>query len=82
VQWEGGFYGGEPCHKVFFESSYGAFRGVAAMAVRRHQLIIYFIGGGKVLKSRRCLVVESLKSEFESFDSEFLMDGVICVDPF
>jgi hypothetical protein len=67
---------------VFFESPDGAFRGVAAMAVRRHQLVIYIIGGEKILQSGRCLVVESLEFWFEALDSEFLMDVIICFDPF
>jgi hypothetical protein len=66
---------------VFFESPYGSLRGVAAMTVRREQLIIDVIGGEKNLQCGRCLVVESLKSGFESFDSEFLMDGIIGIDP-
>jgi hypothetical protein len=82
VQWKGGVYRGEPRHKVFFESPDGAFRGVAAMAVRRRQLAIYIIGGEKNLLSGRCLVVESLEFWFEALDSEFLMDGIICFDPF
>jgi hypothetical protein len=32
---------------MFFESLYGAFRGVAAMTVRRDQLIVDVIGGEK-----------------------------------
>jgi hypothetical protein len=71
-----------PCYKVFFESPDGAFRGIAAMTVRRDQLIINIIGGEKNLQYGRCLVVESLKSGFESFDIEFFIDGVICFDPF
>jgi hypothetical protein len=66
---------------VFFESSDGAFRGVAAMSVRRHQLVIYIVGSEKILQSCRCLVVESLEFWFETLDSEFLMDGVIGFDP-
>jgi hypothetical protein len=67
---------------MFFERSDGALRGVAAMAVRRHQLVIYIIGGEKILQSGRCLVVESLEFWFEALDSELLMDGIICFDPF
>jgi hypothetical protein len=67
---------------VFFESPYGSFRGVATMTVRWDQLIIDVIGGEKILQCGQCLVVESLESGFESFDSELLMDGVICFDPF
>jgi hypothetical protein len=36
---------------VFLESSDGAFSGVAAMEVRRHQLVIYIIGGEKIFKA-------------------------------
>jgi hypothetical protein len=67
---------------VFFESPDGAFRGVVAMAVRRHQLAIYIIGSEKILQSGRCFVVESLEFWFEALDSDFLMDGIICFDPF
>jgi hypothetical protein len=62
---------------VLFESPDGAFRGVAAVAVRRHQLVIYGIGGEKILQSSRCLIVESLEFWFEALNSEFLMDGII-----
>jgi hypothetical protein len=64
---------------VFFESSDGAFRDVAAMAVRRHQLAIYIIGGEKNLQSG---VVERLEFWFEALDCEFLMDGIIGFEPF
>jgi hypothetical protein len=67
---------------VIFESLYGASRGVAAMAVRRDRLILDVIGGEKNLQCGRCFVVESLKSGFESFVSDFLMDGVTFFDPF
>jgi hypothetical protein len=36
---------------VLFESSDGAFSGIAAMAVRRHQLVIHVIGGEKIFKA-------------------------------
>jgi hypothetical protein len=36
--------------QVLFESLYGAFSGIAAMAVRRHQLILHVIGGEKFFK--------------------------------
>jgi hypothetical protein len=62
---------------VFFESPDGAFRGVAAMAVRRHQLVINIIDGEKILQSGGCLVVESLEFWLETLDSELLMDGII-----
>jgi hypothetical protein len=52
------------------------------MAVRRHQLVIYIIGGEKILQSGRCLVVESLDFWFEALDSELMMDCTICIDPF
>jgi hypothetical protein len=67
---------------VLFESSDGVFRGVAAMAVRRNQLVIYIIVGGKILQSGGCLVVKSLEFWFETLDSEFLIDGIIGFDPF
>jgi hypothetical protein len=66
---------------VLFEISDGAFSGVAEMAVRRHQLVIYIIGGEKNIQSGPCLVVESLEFWFETLDSDFLMDGIIGIDP-
>jgi hypothetical protein len=66
---------------VLFESSDGAFSGIAAMAVRRHQLVLHIIGGEKNLQSGGCLVVESLEFWFETLESEFLMDGIIGLDP-
>jgi hypothetical protein len=67
---------------VIFESSDGAFSGIAAMAVGRHQLVLYVIGGEKMLQSGRCLVVESLELWFETLDREFLMDVMIGFEPF
>jgi hypothetical protein len=67
---------------VLFESSDGAFSGIAAMAVRRPQLVLHIIGGDIILQSGGCLVVESLEFWFESLPSEFLMDGIIGLDPF
>jgi hypothetical protein len=67
---------------VFFTSSDGFFSGVAEVAVGRYQLILHVIGGEKVLQSGQCLVVESLKFWFETLGSEFLMDVIICLDPF
>jgi hypothetical protein len=67
---------------VLFESPDGVLSGIAAMAVRRHQLVLHIIGGEKILQSGRCLVVESLDFWFETLDSEFLMDGIIGIAPF
>jgi hypothetical protein len=67
---------------LFFEGPDVAFRGVASMAVRWHQLISDIIDGEEILQSGRCLVVESLELRFETLDSELLMNGVICFDPF
>jgi hypothetical protein len=67
---------------VLFESSDGTFRGVAAMAVRRHQLVLHIIDGEKSLQIGECLVVGSLEFWFETLGSEFLMDGVIGLDSF
>jgi hypothetical protein len=66
---------------VFFEGSDGAFRGVAAMAMRWHQLVSNIIDGAEILQSGGCLVIESLEFWLETFDSELLMDGIICFDP-
>jgi hypothetical protein len=62
---------------VLFEGQDGAFRGVAAMAVRRHQLVSDIIDGEETLQSGGCLVVESLEFWLEPLDSELLMDGII-----
>jgi hypothetical protein len=67
---------------VFFEGPYGSFRGVAAMEVRQHQFVIDIIDSEEILQSGRCLIVESLKFWLETIDSELLMDGIICFDPF
>jgi hypothetical protein len=67
---------------VFFEISDGALRGVAAMAVRRHQLVVDIIGGENILQSGLRLVIESLEFWLETLDNEFLMDVLICFDPF
>jgi hypothetical protein len=52
------------------------------VALGRNQLVLHVIGGEKVLQSGRCLIVESLYFWFETLGSEFLMDVIICVDPF
>jgi hypothetical protein len=67
---------------VFFEGPDGAFRGVAAMAVRWHQLVSDIIDGEEILQSGGCLVVESLQFWLETLDSELLMNGVILFYPF
>jgi hypothetical protein len=51
MQWKGGVHRGEPCHKLFIESSDGTFSGIAAMEVGQHQLVIYVIGGEKIFKA-------------------------------
>jgi hypothetical protein len=53
---------------VFFESSDGAFGGIASMAVRRHQLINDGIGGEEILQGGGCLVVKSLELWLEALD--------------
>jgi hypothetical protein len=82
VQWESWIDRGEPCHKVFFESSDGAFSSVAVMTVGRYQFILNIIGGEKMLQSGRCLVVDSLEFWFETLSNEFLMDVIIGLDLF
>jgi hypothetical protein len=67
---------------VSFESADGAFLCVATVAVRRYQLIIHVIGGEHIIQSGRSLVVESLELWFEDLEGEFLMEGIICLDPF
>jgi hypothetical protein len=62
---------------VFFEGPDGAFRGVAAMAAMRHQLVSDIIDGAESLQSGGCLVVESLEFWLETLDSELFMDGII-----
>jgi hypothetical protein len=73
---------GEPGHKVLLESSDCVFRSAASMTMRRHQLIRDITDGEEILHGGRCFVVKSLKLWPETFDSEFLMDAVICFDPF
>jgi hypothetical protein len=66
---------------VFFEGPDGAFRGVAAMAVRWYQLVRDIIDGEEIFQSGGCLVVESLEFWLETLDSELLMNGIICFYP-
>jgi hypothetical protein len=47
-----------------------------------HQLVSDIIDGEEILQSGGCLVVESLEFWLETLESEFLMDGIICFDPF
>jgi hypothetical protein len=81
VQWEAGVNRGDPGHKVFLESYDGAFRSVASVAVRWHQLVSDIIDFEETLQSGGCLVVESLELWLETLDSELLMNGVICFNP-
>jgi hypothetical protein len=67
---------------VLLEGPDGAFRGVALMTVRWNQLVSDIIDGEEILQSGGCLVVESLEFWLETLDSEILMNGVICFDPF
>jgi hypothetical protein len=60
----------------------GTLSGVASVTVGRYQLILHIIGGEKVLQSGRCLVVESLEFWCGLLGSEFLVDVIICFDPF
>jgi hypothetical protein len=53
-------YRGETCDKVLFESTDGAFSGVAAMALRRHQLLLHIIGGEKSFKAADASFVNTL----------------------
>jgi hypothetical protein len=67
---------------VFFKSSDSSFSGVAAMTVEGNKLIFHAIGSENVFQSGRCFIVEGLKLRFETLGSEFLMDVIICFDPF
>jgi hypothetical protein len=67
---------------VFFKISDGSFSGVLAMTVGRNKLISHIIVSEKKIQSGRCLVVKGLKFVFETLGSEFLMDLIICFDPF
>jgi hypothetical protein len=67
---------------VFFKSLDSPFSGVAAMTVGGKQLILHIIGSKKVFQSGGCFVVKGLKFGFETLGSEFLMDVIICFDPF
>jgi hypothetical protein len=66
---------------VFFESLDGAFSGIAAVAVGRHQLVIHVIGGEETLQGGRCLIVESLEFRYETLDRDFFMDVIIGINP-
>jgi hypothetical protein len=52
------------------------------MAVGRNQLVLHVIASEKVFQSGRCFVVKSLKFWFETLGSEFLMNVIICLDPY
>jgi hypothetical protein len=62
---------------VFFESSDGAFGGVASMTVRQHQLVSNITDGELIIQSGQRLFVESLELWFEILDCELLMNAVI-----
>jgi hypothetical protein len=49
VKWEVGVNQGDPSHKLFLESSDGAFRSVASMSVRWHQLVSNIIDGEEII---------------------------------
>jgi hypothetical protein len=66
---------------VFLEGPDGAFRGIAAMSFRWHQLVSDIIDGEEILQSGGCLVVESLEFWLETLYSELLMNGAICFTP-
>jgi hypothetical protein len=67
---------------VFFESSNGSLSGVSEMTVGGDKLIFHIIGSEKVFQSGGCFIVKGFKFGFETLLSEFLMDVVICFDPF
>jgi hypothetical protein len=67
---------------VIFDITEGAFSGIAMVSVGRYQLVLHVIDGEKVLQSGGHLVVESFEFWLEALDCEFLMDGIICLDPF
>jgi hypothetical protein len=52
------------------------------MTVCGYKLIFHVIGSEKVFQSSGCFVVKGLKFGFETLGSEFMMDVVICFDPF
>jgi hypothetical protein len=52
------------------------------MIVGGDKLICHVIGSEKVFQSGGCFVVKCLKFGFETLGSEFLMDVIICFDPF
>jgi hypothetical protein len=71
-----------PATQVFFECLDGSFSGIVTVTVGRYQLVLHVIGGEKVLQSGRFLIVECLEFWFETLGSEFLLDVIICFDPF
>jgi hypothetical protein len=64
---------------MLFKSPDGAFRDGTAVTVGWDQFVLHIIGGGEILQSGQCLVVESLELRSETLDSEFLMDVIIMV---
>jgi hypothetical protein len=52
------------------------------MTVGGNKLIFHVIDSEKVFQRSGCFVVKGLKFGFEKLGSEFLMDVVICLDPF
>jgi hypothetical protein len=52
------------------------------MPMGENKLIFHVIGIDKVFQSGGCFVVKGLKFGFETLGSEFLMDVIICFDPF
>jgi hypothetical protein len=52
------------------------------MPVGWNKLVFHVIGSEKVFQSGGCFIVKGLKFGFETLGSEFLMDVVVCFDPF
>jgi hypothetical protein len=52
------------------------------MTLGGDKLIFHVIGSEKVFQSGGCFVVKGLKFGFETLGSEFLMNVIICLDPF
>jgi hypothetical protein len=67
---------------VFFKKLNGSLSSVVEITVGRNKLIFHVIGTEKVFQSGGCFVVKGLKFGCETLGSEFLMDVVICFDPF
>jgi hypothetical protein len=67
---------------MLFETENIPFISIASMEVGWDMLILHVICGEETIQSREGLVVQGLKFGFETFGCEFLVNVLICFDPF